>query len=89
MATKIYKKDDFRKREPKNVIPGIFFGALNLDWPLSVGFGIHFGSHFLSKIDGKNDAKIDAGKVMKTDENSMRKFILFSILFESCLHEKT
>ena len=38
-----------------------------------------FGSHFPSKIDEKIDAKIDAEKVMKFDENSMRKFNVFWI----------
>jgi len=32
-----------------------------------------FWGHFPSKIDGKSNAKIDAEKVMKFDEKSMRK----------------
>ena len=38
-----------------------------------------FGSHFPSKIDEKNDAKIDAEKVMKNHEKTMRKFDAFWI----------
>ena len=33
----------------------------------------HSGSHFPSKNDEQIDAKIDAEKVMKFHENSMRK----------------
>ena len=49
----------------------------------------HFGSHFPSKIDERIDAKIDTEKVMKFDENSMRKWTYFLIFFKRSVHVKT
>ena len=40
-------------------------------------------------MHGQIDAKIDTKKVMKFDENSMRKLIKLFILFETCVHEKS
>ena len=49
---------------------------------------VHFGSHFPSKIDEQIDATIDAEKVMKFDENSMRKWNYFFVFFKKGVHVK-
>ena len=48
-----------------------------------------FESHFPSKIYEKIDAKIDTEKVMKFNENSMRKLIIFLVFCKKSVHVKT
>ena len=52
-------------------------------------FWSHFGDHFPGQIYEKIDARIYVEKMMKVDENSMRKLSYMLIVFEKCLHEKT
>ena len=81
-ATKMHPKINLRKRSRKGEAQG-GYPPLFLE---------PFWSHFPLKIDEKIDAKIDAEKVMKIDEKSMRKWseidrksIQKMIVCEKCL----
>ena len=63
-ATKMHPKIDLRKRSRKGSQNGVPRPELLAP----------FWSHFPLKIDEKIDAEIDAEKVMKIDEKSMRKW---------------
>ena len=63
-ATKMHQKIDVWKRWRKGRQKAL---RVKMKWH-------GFGSHFPLKIDEKIDAKIDAEKVMKIDEKSMRKW---------------
>ena len=60
-------------------------------WEKGLPAGIlpdHFRGNFPSKIDDKIDSKIYAEKVMKFDENSMRKGTYFFVFFKKIVHVK-
>ena len=73
-ASKSRPSAKIAKREPKVMIPGMFFDSIL--------------SYFPSKIDGKIDAEIDAEKVRKIKENTRRKWTCILMIFGFASHEK-